>query len=137
MPYLTGMNMKATATIIEIRGTYTANIECQDGTYIELLGKTPALDQDAAEAAIRRMAQLLELRITSITKARTPAMDAGRPSAFEDHTADLHEQAEREAQRLVTRNRIEQIRVKAHNRKAVDRWLSNQSKDAGGKAGAA
>lgn len=120
------MKMKADAEIIDVRGQYTAKIECADGTYIELLNKTPALTAAAAEAAVHRFAALVELDVTIRRRRKTPAMDAGRPAAFRDTTPDLIEDQEKKEAKQATLRRIENIRNHRANGKAVDPWLERE-----------
>lgn len=121
------MKMKADAEIIDVRGQYTAKIECADGTYIELLNKTPALTVEAAEQAVKRFAGLVELDVTIRRKRKTPAMEAGRPAAFRDTTPDLLAAQDKEQAKQATLRRIENIRRKRANRTAVDNWLNREN----------
>lgn len=120
------MKMKADAEIIDVRGQFTAKIECADGTYIELLNKTPALTAAAAEAAVHRFAALVELDVTIRRRRKTPAMDAGRPAAFRDTTPDLLAEQDKSQAKQATLRRIENIRRRRENGNAFDKMLSRE-----------
>lgn len=125
MPFA-AMKMKADAEIVNVRGQFTAKIDCADGTYIELLNKTPALTAEAAESAVHCFAGLVELDVSIRRRRKTPAMDAGRPAAFRDTTPDLIADQEKEQTKQATLRRIENIRRRRKNGKAFDKMLDRQ-----------